>query len=120
VTGRATFGDFLHAAHQALAGGTGMPAPAHGDVGEVSRSLLRLVTIMGRYLQDVATPPSEVSGRTPVTAGPWERARVQAREALTNSAGYLIGPGTSGRNWPAAPSASPARLGVPLEPWRLL
>ena len=38
---------------------------------------------------------------------PWDRARGQAREALTNSAGYLLGPGTSGRNWPAAPSASP-------------
>ena len=107
MTGRATFGDFLHAAHQALAGGADAPAPARGDVEEVSRSLLRLVTIFGRYLQDMATTPSEVPGRTPVTAGPWDRARGQAREALTNSAGYLIGPGTSGRRWPAAPSASP-------------
>ena len=107
MTGRATFGDFLHAAHRALAGGTGGPSPTHGDVGEVSRSLLRLVTIFGRYLQDMATTPSQVPGRTPVSAGPWDRARGQAREALTNSAGYLIGPGTSGRRWPAAPSASP-------------
>ena len=71
------------------------------------RSLLRLVTIFGRYLQDMATTPSQVPGNTPVSAGPWDRARGQAREALTNSAGYLIGPGTSGRRWPAAPSASP-------------
>jgi hypothetical protein len=55
----------------------------------------------------VATPPSEVAGRTPVTAGPWERARGQAREALTNSAGYLLGPGTSRQRWPAAPATSP-------------
>ena len=107
MTGRATFGDFLHAAHWALAGGADMPTLTHGDVGEVSRSLLRLVTIFGRYLQDMATTPSQVPGSTPVTAGPWDRARGQAREALTNSAGYLIGLGTSGRRWPAAPSASP-------------
>jgi hypothetical protein len=107
VTGRATFGDFLDAAHRALAGGADMPSPTHGDVGEVSRSLLRLVTIFGRYLQDVATPPSQLPGRTPVTAGPWDRARGQAREALTNAAGYLLGPGTSRQRWPAAPSASP-------------
>ena len=84
-----------------------MPTPARGDVEEVSRSLLRLVTIFGRYLQDMATTPSQVPGHTPVSTGPWDRARGQAREALTNSAGYLIGPGTSGRRWPAAPSASP-------------
>jgi hypothetical protein len=107
VTGRATFGDFLRAAHRALAGGTDLPSPTHGDVGEVSRSLLRLVTIVGRYLQDVVTTASEVAGNPPALAGPWDRARGQAREALTNSAGYLIGPGISGRNWPAAPSASP-------------
>jgi hypothetical protein len=107
VTGRATFGDLLHAAHRALAGGADMPSPTHGDVGEVSRSLLRLVTIFGRYLQDIATTPSDVPGAAPVSTGPWDRARGQAREALTNSAGYLIGPGTSGRRWPAAPSASP-------------
>jgi hypothetical protein len=107
VTGRATFGDFLHAAHRALAGRASGPAPARGDVEEVSRSLLRLVTIFGRYLQDMTTTPSKVADRTPVTAGPWDRARGQAREALTNSAGYLIGPGTSMHRWPAAPSASP-------------
>ena len=55
----------------------------------------------------MATTPSQAPGRTPVSTGPWDRARGQAREALTNSAGYLIGPGTSGRRWPAAPSASP-------------
>jgi hypothetical protein len=107
VTGRARFGDCLHAAHRALAGGTSGPAPARGDVEEVSRSLLRLVTILGRYLQDMATTPSQVPGSTPVTADPWDRVCGQVREALTNSAGYLIGPGTSGRRWPAAPSASP-------------
>jgi hypothetical protein len=47
-----------------------MPAPTHGDVGEVSRSLLRLVTTFGRYLQDMTTTPSQMPGRTPVTAGP--------------------------------------------------
>ncbi len=106
MTGRATFGDFLHAAHRGLAGGAGVPTPTRGDVEEVSRSLLRLVTIVGRYLQDMATP-SQVPGRTPVSTGPWDRAHGQARQALTNSAGYLIGPGTSGRRWPAPPSASP-------------
>jgi hypothetical protein len=55
----------------------------------------------------VATTSSQVPGHTPVAAGPWDRARGQAREALTNAAGYLIGPGTSARRWPAPPSASP-------------
>jgi len=87
-------------------------APARGDVEEVSRSLLRLVTIVGRYLQDMATTPSQVPGNMPVSTGPWDRACGQAREALTNSAGDLIGAGHQRRRWPAAPSASPlARCG---------
>jgi NAD(P)-dependent dehydrogenase (short-subunit alcohol dehydrogenase family) len=82
-------------------------APARGDVEEVSRSLLRLVTIVGRYLQDMATTPSQVPGNMPVSTGPWDRACGQAREALTNSAGDLIGPGTSGAGGP--PRRRPAR-----------
>ena len=41
----------------------------------------------------MAASPSQVPDGTPVPAGPWDRARAQAREALTNTAGYLIGAG---------------------------
>ena len=107
MTGRATFGDFLHAAHRGLAGGASSPPPARGDVEEVSRSLLRVVTIMGRYIQDITTAFSDMPDRTSLPLGAWDRASVQAREALTNSAGFLIPRGAGRPAWPAAPSASP-------------
>jgi len=104
VTGRATFGDFLQAAHHGL--GAAGPPPGRGDVEEVSRSLLRVVTILGRYVQDMNTALTDMPSRTCLPLGTWDRARLQAREALTSSAGYLI-QSAGRRTWPAAPSASP-------------
>ena len=65
MTGRATFGDFLHAARHTLTPQAGQPPPARGDVEEVSRSLLRVVTILGRYTGDTATAFTGVPHHTP-------------------------------------------------------
>lgn len=106
--GRATFGEFVQSAHRHLAG---TAAPHHaggtgGNVEEVSRSLLRVVIIMGRYLRDIATSFHDLSGDTGSALAPWSRACLQASEAATNAAGFLIRRGPPSR-WPAAPAASP-------------
>lgn len=107
MTGRPAFGEFLHAAHRHLAGQPGLPPPGRGDVGEVSRSLLRVVILLGRYLHDTATAFSDQPASAPAPVDPWGRARGQAREALNNAAGFLLRPGTPRPAWPAPPSASP-------------
>jgi hypothetical protein len=107
VTGPATFGDLLHAAHRSLSPQPGGPSPARGDVEEVSRSLLRVVTLLGRYLQDTATAVPGTPRHAPAPQGPWGQARAQARQALTHAAGFLLRPGTGRPPWPPPPSASP-------------
>ena len=78
MTGRARFGDFLNAGHRSLDSRAGELSPVRGDVEEVSRSLLRVVTILGRYTQDTATAFRDVPHRTAGPASPWSRARVEA------------------------------------------
>jgi len=107
MTEQARFGDFLHAAHHALAPQPGGPSPARGDVEEVSRSLQRVVTILGHYLQDTAIAFTDVPRHMPAPGGPWGHARAQARQALTKAAGFLLRPGTGRPMWPPAPSVSP-------------
>ena len=106
MTRRPAFGDLLHAAHQHLTGQPRQP-PARGDVEEVSRSLQRVVILLGRYLQDTATAFTGQPPTAPASRSPWGQARTQAREALHNAAGFLLRPGTPRPAWPAAPSASP-------------
>ena len=103
---RATFGDFLHAAHRDLAD-TGEQGLARGDVAEVSLSMLRLITVIGSYLQDISPALSDTPAGRQLRRGPWDRAFIQAREALSNTAAYLIRSGAGGHQWPAPPSASP-------------
>jgi hypothetical protein len=85
----------------------GEPSPARGDVEEVSRSLLRVVTILGRYTQDTATAFRDVPHRTLEPASPWSRARVEALDALAAAAGFLLHPAAGRPAWPSARSASP-------------
>jgi hypothetical protein len=106
MTGRPTFGEFLAAAHHHLTGEPGS-APARGEVEEVSRSLRRVVILLGRYLQDTATAFADQPSSALAAPDPWGRARGQAREALHNAAGSLLSPGAVRPDWPAAPSASP-------------
>src|ERR1022692_4004894 len=107
MTGRAVFGDFLDAAHEHL----GSPAVLHraasrgGDVQEISHSLLRVVIVMGRYVQDVSAAAGQAPSRaTPVTAA-WGRAGLDARSALASAAMLLHGD-TPARRHPDRPAGS--------------
>jgi hypothetical protein len=106
MTEQATFGDFLRTAYHALVPRPGGLSPARGDVEEVSRSLQRVLTIVGRYLQDTSVASSDMPRHMPAPAGPWGEARAQARQALTNAAGFLLRPGTGRPVWPPPPSVS--------------
>lgn len=109
MTGRATFGAFLQAAHRHLEDAAGLhgPAGARGSVEEVGRSLLRVITVMGRYVQDVTTAFGDVPARTRPALNPWAGASVQAREALANSAGFLLRQGAGRRRRAGVPAVSP-------------
>jgi hypothetical protein len=85
----------------------GEPSPARGDVEEVSRSLLRVVTLLARYTQDTTTRFTDIPQHTPAPSGPWSRARAQTREALTNAAALLARPSGGRPLWPGPRSASP-------------
>jgi hypothetical protein len=103
---RATFGDFLQAAHASIGQRSGASGPAaRGSVEEVSASLLRVVTVMGRYMQDMTAGINDVPPRTRPALHPWAIACLQAREALSNSAGFLTERGAHPR-WPPSPAAS--------------
>ena len=103
TVGRAVFGDFLDAAR----GHLGSPAVLRraasrgGDVQEISHSLLRVVIVMGRYVQDVSAAPGQA---TPVTAA-WGRAGRDARSGLTSAALLLHGDIPARRN-PDRPAGS--------------
>jgi hypothetical protein len=107
TVGRATFGDFLDAAREHL-GSSGVlrrAASRGGDVQEISHSLLRVVIVMGRYVQDVSTAPGQAPSQpTPVTAA-WGRAGLDARSALTSAALLLHGD-IPARRQPARPASS--------------
>ena len=108
MTGRATFGDFLQAAHRHLdppPGTIGQP-PARGDAGEVSQSLMRVLTVMGRHLHDLTAAFDALPTGTQPARSTWARACIEAREAIATSALFLAGYRPATR-WPAVPAASP-------------
>ena len=107
TAGRVAFGDFLDAAR----GHLGSPAVLRraasrgGDVQEICHSLLRVVIVMGRYVQDVSVAAGQAPSRaTPVTAV-WGRAGLDARSALTSAALLLHGD-TQARRYPDRPAGS--------------
>jgi hypothetical protein len=107
VTGRAVFGDFLDAAHSHL-GSSGVlsrAASRGGDVQEISHSLLRVVIVIGRYVQDVSAAPGQVPSREMPVMGAWDRAGADARSALSRAAMILHGD-TPARRHPARPAGS--------------
>ena len=91
MTARPAFGDFITAARGHVgAAVAGHQADRSGEhVQEVSDSLLHVITVMDRYLQDItAVPGGMPSGAsTPMTA--WGQARLTAREALSHAARHL-------------------------------
>jgi hypothetical protein len=91
MTARPAFGDFLTAARDhASAAAAFRPADRRAaDVQEVTGSLLHLITVLGRYLQDITAVPGDLpSGASPPLTA-WGRARLTARDALTHAAGHL-------------------------------
>jgi hypothetical protein len=90
VTSRATFGDFLHQAHHHLeSGGDPCRTVALEDLEQVIGALSRLVTVMGRYTQDLTATLPELGPQAQPVLSPWAEACFQAREALAGSARFL-------------------------------
>jgi hypothetical protein len=92
VNRRAALGDFLGAAHHQL--GTAAvfrtAIARGGDMTEIRQSLLRIVLAMSRHVQDItATGPQPRRGH-PALDG-WDRAGMEAREALIHAAAALHG-----------------------------
>ena len=93
VSDRAVFGDFTGAARRQL----GPPATLRtaavrgGHVPEIRYSLLRLLLVMSRYVQDITPRPARrPSLRQPPPAG-WDRAGLEARGALQQAVVGLYG-----------------------------
>jgi hypothetical protein len=110
VSRRAAYGDFLGAAHHQL----GTPAVFRtaiargGDVAEIRQSLLRVVLAMSRHVQDItATGPQPGRGR-PALDG-WDRAGMEAREALIHAAAALHSETIGGRQPGVAAGSELAR-----------
>jgi len=99
VTSRPAFGDFANAARALLRRDPGMPdlAAGHppptaraGTVGEFTRSMASILTIMDRYSTDIAavlaSAPCRQEARLP---GAWPRASIQAQEAIHHASAFL-------------------------------
>jgi hypothetical protein len=91
MTARPAFGDFLTAARDhASAAAAAHQADRGGEHSrEVSDSLLHVITVMGRYLQDIAAVPGDMPARAAPPLTPWGRARLTARDALTQASRHL-------------------------------
>ena len=91
MTGRPSFGDFLTAARDHASVAAARPETDRGGdhVQEVTDSLLHVITVMSRYLNDITTVPGneQPNIRPPMTA--WGSARINTRDALANAAGHL-------------------------------
>lgn len=96
---RATLGDFLLAAktHLDRAGDAGRDVRVDTDIEDMCRSLGRVVTAMGRYVQDVTPVRRERRSRRRQESAAWERARAEARGALASAARFLS---RSTGDWP--------------------
>ena len=104
MSGRPVFGDFLDAAsgHLGTASRLRRTAGREADIQQVNHSLLRVIAVMHRYVQDV-TPgwvPEPARGRRVLTG--WARAGAESREALSNAIGFLNEPDAARRRPPAA------------------
>jgi hypothetical protein len=91
MTARPAFGDFLTAARSHIgAAVAGHQADRSGEhVQEIADSLQHVITVMSRYLQDIAPVPDGMPSHEgpPLTA--WGHARLIARDALAHAARHL-------------------------------
>ncbi len=104
---RAVFGDFLRTARRQVAPAAGFREAvwAGGHVAEVRHSLLRVVIVMGRYVQDTSVAPApHPSPEVPAPTG-WDRAGMEARQALIHAAAALHGD-AAGRRQPGVRAGS--------------
>ena len=90
MTARPAFGDFLAAArdHADVAALPRENDRGGANIQEVTDSLLRVINVTGRYLQDITAVPGDLQSPVPPMT-PWGRARLTARDALTTAAGHL-------------------------------
>jgi hypothetical protein len=108
MTGVPVLGDFLRAAHRQLRRPAGWTqTAAHGrDLAEVTSSLLRFITVTGRYARDVITAFDEVPDhdrRRPPDTG-WPRAAADVLAALSAALSALAPDGPAAQP-PARPPA---------------
>ena len=99
MSGRAVFGDFSGAARQQLGSPAALRTAAArgGHVPEIRNSLLRLLLVMSRYVQDITPRPARrPSLQQPPPAG-WDRAGLEARGALQQAVAGLYGNTLAGR-----------------------
>ncbi|HUY52574.1 MAG TPA: hypothetical protein VMV92_43880 [Streptosporangiaceae bacterium] len=99
MSSRAVLGDFLDAAHEQFSSSASRrEAPqGGGDIQQVSDSLLRVLILMSRYVQDVTAGSGTVPARGRRVLTVWGRAGAETREALSNAAASLHEPGA--RRW---------------------
>jgi hypothetical protein len=107
MTARPAFGDFLTAARgHVSAAVAGHQADRSGEhVQEVTDSLLHMITVMGRYLQDIAAVPGGMESRAspPLTA--WARPVSPRGTRSATPPGTCGTPGAGERQvWPLAVS----------------
>jgi hypothetical protein len=107
MTARPLFGEFLAAArdHAGTAAALRESDRRGASVQEVAGSLLRVVTVMGRYLQDITAVPGGMRPGVPPLLTAWGRARCTARDALSSAAGQLL-PHSGGRRAPGVTARS--------------
>ena len=91
MNGQAVFGDFLDAARGQVGSSPGHRGASErgGDVQQVNDSLLRVLVLMGRYVQDVTAGSGAVPARGRRVLTAWGRAGAEVREALSNAAASL-------------------------------
>ncbi len=91
MTARPAFGDFLTAArdHASVAAARHQTDREGENVQEVTDSLLHVITVMDRYLQDIAAVPGDKRSRASTPQNAWGRALLTARDALTHAARHL-------------------------------
>jgi hypothetical protein len=92
MTARPAFGEFLAAArdHASVVAALRQTDRRRSYVQEVTDSLLRVITVMGRYLQDITAVPGDMRSGVPPPLTAWGRARSTARDALSNAAAQLL------------------------------
>lgn len=91
MTGRATFGDFLHAARERIQAATQPTTRRAGDmeIFGIARGLGRLVAVMGKLVGDSTVPFGNVPSRRRHVLNAWARAGVDAHEALGHAVRFL-------------------------------